>query len=233
MKWNPSFWKTKPRRLGDYKKRITANLPITYKENEPRFVRHSINAHVEPRLIFNGKNTHKTTTTKHNQEKSRVQPPKSGKTSEKAARTSETQKRNEQKRRLRARSELRPQSEKKEGCENPSKSIGVVLWNETHRFEKPNPVVLGIIKERSWYPADACTVSSRRVTGPPRPFLYAKVHTKQQPPNKITKKKKSNKIESEHPQNSHKRNRETNKKQLQTTTNETAKQTKARKESTV
>ena len=113
VKWNPSFWKTKPRRLGDYKKRITANLPITYKENEPRFVRHSINAHVEPRLIFNGKNTHKTTTTKHNQEKSRVQPPKSGKTSEKAARTSETQKRNEQKRRPRARSGLRAQSEKR------------------------------------------------------------------------------------------------------------------------
>ena len=117
----PIVSKNQTRRLGDYKKRITANLPITYKENEPRFVRHSINAHVEPRLIFNGKNTHKTTTTKHNQEKSRVQPPKSGKTSEKAARTSETQKRNEQKRRLRARSELRPQSEKKRGVKTPQK----------------------------------------------------------------------------------------------------------------
>ena len=50
-------------------KKITANLPITYKENEPRFVRHSINAHVEPRLIFIGKSTHKIKATKQNQEK--------------------------------------------------------------------------------------------------------------------------------------------------------------------
>ena len=34
----------------------------------------------------------------------------------------------------------------KKGYENPSKNIRVVLWNETHRFEKPTPVVLGIIK---------------------------------------------------------------------------------------
>ena len=32
-------------------------------------MRHSINAHVEPRLIFNGKNTHKIKTTKQTQEK--------------------------------------------------------------------------------------------------------------------------------------------------------------------
>ena len=32
-------------------------------------------------------------------------------------------------------------------CSNPS-NIRVVLWNETHRFEKPNPVVWGITNPR-------------------------------------------------------------------------------------
>ena len=67
--------------------------------------------------------------------------------------TNKTPTQNEQKRRPKNQSELRPRSElrtqsleqKKEGCENPSKNIRVVLWNETHRVEKPNPIVLRII----------------------------------------------------------------------------------------
>ena len=162
----PIVLKNQPRRFRDYinnklHKITTADISVDW-------------GFPPSRAGFSGYNSHaakvRTRSKPPNKIKKKVEfnHKKSGETSEKATRTSEKQKRNEQKRRLRARnkstdsertkrrlrtnqSELRTRSRlrarnKKEGCENPSKNIRVVLWNETRRFERPNPVVLGIIK---------------------------------------------------------------------------------------
>ena len=68
-------------------------------------------------MLISSKSTHKTTTIKQNHEKKK-----------------KTNKKTES------------DKHKKRGKENPSKNIRVVLWNETHRFEKNTPpIVLRII----------------------------------------------------------------------------------------
>ena len=81
----------------------------------------------------------------------------------------------------------------KKGYENPSKNIRVVLWNETHRFEKP-PRRFGDYINNKLHKNTTAGISVGWGSAPSRAAFSgynshaAKVRTRSKPPNKIKKK---------------------------------------------
>ena len=134
MKWNPSFWKTTPRRFGDYinnklHKNTTAGISVGW-------------GFPPSRAGFSGYNSHaakvRTKSKPPNIIKKKVE--FNHKKVEKQAKRLQERAKNRSETNKRATPDPGANPDpgaKKRGVWNPSKNIRVVLWNETHRFEKP------------------------------------------------------------------------------------------------